>query len=217
MRLDRLGASHPTRLSFLRTLMRRAAPRTLDGQARRMGRRATPDMATPSIASTTPRRTYCLVAFSTPLEDSRRTDRVIAEAWDTSYVLYDGVPDADEIARLRAECAACRKPAAIARATSCSRAPTRASDCLTPSSTPWRKASSPTPTAPGERRLSHANHCRLRQWQVRHRRSRRDRWASRIVRPFPGRDADGLAHPFLHDRPRRTCRRSDVRQDARRA
>jgi hypothetical protein len=49
----------------------------------------------------TPRRTYGLVAFSTPLEDSRRTDRVIAEAWDTSYVLYDGVPDADEIARLR--------------------------------------------------------------------------------------------------------------------
>ena len=52
-----------------------------------------------SIPSTTPRRTYCLVAFSTPLDASRRTDRVIAAAWDTSYVLYDGVPDADEIER----------------------------------------------------------------------------------------------------------------------
>jgi hypothetical protein len=47
-------------------------------------------------------RTYSLVAFSTPLDDSRRTDRVIAEAWDTSYVLYDGAPGPDEIARLRA-------------------------------------------------------------------------------------------------------------------
>ena len=47
-------------------------------------------------------RTYSLVAFSTPLDDSRRTDRVIAEAWDTSYVLYDGAPDADEVERLRA-------------------------------------------------------------------------------------------------------------------
>jgi hypothetical protein len=39
---------------------------------------------------------------SQDLPASRRTDRVIAEAWDTSYVLYDGVPDAAEIARLAA-------------------------------------------------------------------------------------------------------------------
>ncbi len=100
MRLERLGASHPTRLSFLRTLMRRAAR---ERWRVRSAEWAISDAgyghAVYSVA--TPRRTYCLVAFSTPLEDAQRTDRVIAEAWDTSYVLYDGVPDADEIARLR--------------------------------------------------------------------------------------------------------------------
>ena len=100
MRLDRLGASHPTRLSFLRTLMRRAA------RERWRVRRAEWAIGDAGYghavySAATPRRTYGLVAFSTPLEDSRRTDRVIAEAWDTSYVLYDGVPDADEIERLR--------------------------------------------------------------------------------------------------------------------
>ena len=48
----------------------------------------------------TPARLYSLVAFSTPLVDGRRSDRVIAQAWDTSYALYDGLPDAGEVARL---------------------------------------------------------------------------------------------------------------------
>ena len=101
MRLDRLGASHPTRLSFLRTLIRRAE------RERWRFRRARWDMDDAGhgcavLSVDTGPRTYSLVAFSTPLDDSRRTDRVIAEAWDTSYVLYDGVPDADEVARLSA-------------------------------------------------------------------------------------------------------------------
>jgi hypothetical protein len=100
MRLDRLGASHPTRLSFLRTLMRRAAQeRWKVGRTEWAVSDAGYGHAVYRVE--TPLRTYCLVAFSTPLEDSRRTDRVIAEAWDTSYVLYDGIPDAQEIARLR--------------------------------------------------------------------------------------------------------------------
>jgi len=44
--------------------------------------------------------TYSLVAFSTPLSDQDRTDRVIAEAWDTTYVLFDGTPSAGDLARL---------------------------------------------------------------------------------------------------------------------
>ena len=100
MRLDRLGASHPTRLSFLRTLMRRA--RRERWKVRRAEWAVSDAGYGHAVYSVeTPRRTYGLVAFSTPLEDARRTDRVIAEAWDTSYVLFDGVPDADEIERLR--------------------------------------------------------------------------------------------------------------------
>jgi hypothetical protein len=101
MRLDRLGASHPTRLSFLRTLIRRATR-----ECWRV-RRAHWDIDDAGYgcaiyAVDTGMRTYSLVAFSTALDDERRTDRVIAEAWDTSYVLYDGAPDHSEVERLRA-------------------------------------------------------------------------------------------------------------------
>ena len=38
--------------------------------------------------------------MSSDLPDDQRTDRVIATAWDTAYVLYDGIPDAEEIERI---------------------------------------------------------------------------------------------------------------------
>ena len=60
-------------------------------------------MAARFTRSRTPQRTYSLVAFSRELAADQRTDRVIAEAWDTSYVLYDGVPDEAEIARLESQ------------------------------------------------------------------------------------------------------------------
>jgi len=44
---------------------------------------------------------YSLVAFSTPLAPENRTDRVIAEAWDTTYVLFDGVPETADLDRLQ--------------------------------------------------------------------------------------------------------------------
>jgi hypothetical protein len=49
-----------------------------------------------------PERSYSLVAFSQDLPPERRTDRVIAQEWDSTFVLYDGIPDAGEIARLGA-------------------------------------------------------------------------------------------------------------------
>jgi len=45
-------------------------------------------------------RMYSLVAFTNYLNPEDRTDRVIAEAWDSSYVLYDGVPEIGDIVRL---------------------------------------------------------------------------------------------------------------------
>ncbi|MDX8523617.1 hypothetical protein RFM68_03780 [Mesorhizobium sp. MSK_1335] len=101
MRLQRLGAAHPTRLSFLRQLIRRA---TREQWHARKDRFELDDngFGRAVYAVETPARTYSLVAFSTPLDDEKRSDRVIAQAWDTSYVLYDGLPDAAEIARLEA-------------------------------------------------------------------------------------------------------------------
>ncbi len=43
---------------------------------------------------------YTLVAVSTDLPPEQRTDRVIATAWDTAYVLYNGVPSDDDVARI---------------------------------------------------------------------------------------------------------------------
>jgi hypothetical protein len=101
MRLQRMGAAHPTRLSFLRQLIRRAArekwrvrKHLFDLDDLGFGRAV--------YAVETPARTYSLVAFSTQLDDEQRSDRVIAQAWDTSYVLFDGVPDDPDIARLEA-------------------------------------------------------------------------------------------------------------------
>lgn len=99
MKLARMGAAHPTRLSFLRTLLRRAKAERWrfsrpvwnigdDGYGHAVYRIDTPDS------------TLSLVAFSTYLAPQDRTDRVIAQAWDSSYVLYDGMPDAAEIDRL---------------------------------------------------------------------------------------------------------------------
>lgn len=99
MRLARMGVSFPTRLSFLPTLLRflrdeAAQPARLHWEM---------DADGYGYAVYTLRfggHDYALVAVSTDLPDSARTDRVIATAWDSSYVLYDGIPDAAEIARI---------------------------------------------------------------------------------------------------------------------
>ena len=99
MRLARLGAMHATRISFAPALLRRVE---------REGWRISPAVWAIDAEGfghavyrvETPERVYSLVCFSQRLAPEQRTDRVIAEAWDTSYVLYDGVPDAGEIARL---------------------------------------------------------------------------------------------------------------------
>ena len=91
MRLTRLGSAFPTRLSFQRVLLRRLAQDgsrvtrpVWDIDADGYGRAV--------YCVDLGGYTYSLVAFSTPLDDANRTDRVIATAWDTTYVLFDGVP-----------------------------------------------------------------------------------------------------------------------------
>jgi len=96
-----MGAMFPTRLSFLRVVLRR-----LSDEGARLSRPHW-DMDAEGYGTavyTVPLggAHYSLVAVSQPLPDDMRTDRVIATAWDTTYVLYDGVPDADEIARIAA-------------------------------------------------------------------------------------------------------------------
>ena len=101
MRLARMGSFFPTRLSFKRTLIRLLASERavvsrpvweIDDLG--FGRA----VYTVSLSG----YPYSLVAFSTPLDSANRTDRVIAEAWDSSYVLFDGIPTAADLDRLEA-------------------------------------------------------------------------------------------------------------------
>ena len=102
MRLDRMGASFPTRLSFMRVLMRRLAAdgavvkRSLwEMDAQGFGRA----VYTVSLGG----HDYSLVAFTRDLKPEERTDRVIAEKWDAAFALHDGVPDAAALDRLARE------------------------------------------------------------------------------------------------------------------
>ena len=101
MRLARMGASFPTRLSFLRVLLRQ-----LSAEGAKVTRPVwqidVQGFGHAVYSVSLGGHVYSLVAFANDLPAELRTDRVIATAWDTSYVLYDGVPDAGEIARLAA-------------------------------------------------------------------------------------------------------------------
>ncbi|MEC9217048.1 MAG: hypothetical protein VX647_07545 [Pseudomonadota bacterium] len=99
MRLARLGALHQSRLSFMRVLTRRMAA---EGWrfARPHFRFDAAGVGRAVYTATTPTRTYSLVAFGHDLPDAQRSDRVIAEAWDATFTLVDGVPSAADLDRL---------------------------------------------------------------------------------------------------------------------
>jgi hypothetical protein len=101
MRLDRMGCSHPTRLSFLRQLLRRieAEGWVFD--------RPVWDMDAHGVGRAVYRMQFdggslSLVAFAHDLPADQRSDRVIATAWDATFALFDGTPDAEDLARLQA-------------------------------------------------------------------------------------------------------------------
>lgn len=99
MRLRRMGASFPTRLSFLRSLMRRLSDENVQ-ITRRVWEMCDNGFGHAVYSLSFGGHTYSLVAVSTDLPPEMRTDRVIATAWDTAYVLYDGTPDKGEIERI---------------------------------------------------------------------------------------------------------------------
>jgi hypothetical protein len=99
MRLRRMGASFPTRLSFLRVLLRQLSAQNAT-VTRPVWDMCKDGFGHAVYSVTYGGQVYSLVAVSTDLPPDQRTDRVIATAWDSAYVLYDGVPDASEIARI---------------------------------------------------------------------------------------------------------------------
>ncbi|MGC6517576.1 MAG: hypothetical protein ACON49_06070 [Candidatus Puniceispirillaceae bacterium] len=102
MRLEALGASFAHRLSFKRTLIRALHDQKADMQ---ITNKQLDDSGHGHVVLTINfyGRPYSLIGYSRPLADEDRTDRVIATAWDASFCLFDGVPDAQDIAYLADE------------------------------------------------------------------------------------------------------------------
>ena len=100
MRLSRLGSFHQSRLSFMRILTRRMK-REEWTFSRPIFQFDEKGVGHAVYCAHTPNRTYSLIAFGHDLPPEERSDRVIATRWDSTFTLYDGVPDADDIARLR--------------------------------------------------------------------------------------------------------------------
>jgi hypothetical protein len=99
MRSERFGAFFHSRLSFLRSMLREIRhdnwtfERTfweVDSNGVGLG----------IYTARGPHRNYSLICFANDLDPSQRTDRVIAEAWDATFTLFDGEPTPADIARL---------------------------------------------------------------------------------------------------------------------
>ncbi|MBO9475253.1 hypothetical protein J7413_17020 [Shimia sp. R10_1] len=101
MRLARLGSMHQSRLSFMRVLTRRMARENwrFEKTAFEIN-----DNGVGHAVYTAhgPERSYSLIAFAHDLPPEKRSDRVIADAWDATYTLFDGVPTGSDIERLSA-------------------------------------------------------------------------------------------------------------------
>lgn len=100
MRLSRMGSMFPSRLSFLRVLIRMLATEhaVVDRSVWEMDASGV-GYAVYSVPLGG--EIYSLVAVTQDLDPSQRTDRVIATAWDAAFVLYDGEPTREEIERIR--------------------------------------------------------------------------------------------------------------------
>lgn len=101
MDLERLGSFSPTRLSFARRLTRLIGDQGWRVSCIRF------DLSEAGHGEAiyrldTPAGHYHIVVFSQHLDDARRTDRVIAEAWDVTFGLIEGEVNADLMASLAA-------------------------------------------------------------------------------------------------------------------
>ncbi len=101
MRLSRMGSFHQSRLSFMRVLLRRLKSGNwiFDRPVFNIDENG---VGVATYRAVGPERTYTLVAFAHDLPDEKRSDRVIADAWDATFTLVDGEASGEDIERLAA-------------------------------------------------------------------------------------------------------------------
>ena len=99
MRLDRLGSFHQSKLSFLRSFIREFKDWEFETKELELDENGFGHCV---YVVTKDNKQYSLICFSNELDDSVRSDRVIATKWDASFVLFDGIPSDQDINRLKA-------------------------------------------------------------------------------------------------------------------
>ena len=100
MSLNKMGSRYPSRLSFSRSMLR-----TMIKEKWRI-KRVKFDLdkygyGTVVYEVKTPKHLYSLICFSQYLADTERSDRVIAEKWDTAYTLHIGKISSKDYYRLK--------------------------------------------------------------------------------------------------------------------
>ena len=99
MTLNKLGSAFPTRLSFMRILIRRMLKekpklKVSDCTLDRDG------YGHVVISLPLGNRDYSLIGYTKKLNPNERTDRVIATKWDACFCLFDGIPSKQQIKKL---------------------------------------------------------------------------------------------------------------------
>ena len=99
MTLNKLGSAFPSRLSFMRILIRRMLKekpklKVSDSTLDRNG------YGHAVISLPLGNRDYSLIGYTKKLNPNERTDRVIATKWDACFCLFDGIPSKQQIKKL---------------------------------------------------------------------------------------------------------------------
>ena len=100
MNLPRLGALYPNRLSFSRTLIRRM--RREEWNIKKISFDLDQNGVGTAVYKIITNGTYLwFVVFAQHLSSEERTDRVIAENWDTTFTLTCEEPESEYLEKLR--------------------------------------------------------------------------------------------------------------------
>jgi hypothetical protein len=98
MKLSRLGSFHQSKLSFLRSFIREFKDWEFKIEHFNLDNNGYGEIV---YSLNFEEKHYSLICFANDLDDSERSDRVIATKWDSSFVLFDGIPKQEDIQRLK--------------------------------------------------------------------------------------------------------------------
>ncbi len=100
MKLSRLGSFHQSKLSFLRSFLNEFKDWDYKRDIFNLDKNGF-GIAVYSFKKQ--ERVYSLICFANQINDNERSDRVIATKWDAAFTLYDGIPNNQDIERLKNE------------------------------------------------------------------------------------------------------------------